>query len=251
MPNKNQIISTVAVISFIALLFYILWANPTTNSINSTQTALPIVTGVKIPTSIPKKSWLILPDLPDTATQADWGAEIYRLVCQDCHGDVGRGLTQEFISTWNPLDQNCWQSKCHATNHPPEGFILPRYIPAIMDDDTLARFETSLDLYEYILVNMPWHDPGNLIEEEYWQLTQYLILKNDLDPLNEPLDRSRAELLFLHENSAASDSEDTGIPDESFQDDDWAWIWTVSVILLGTVPLLVTAHWLWRRWKAN
>ena len=64
-----------------------------------------------------EESWLILPDLPPTATQADVGAEIYRLVCQDCHGNRGQGLTDEWRAEWDPEDQNCWQSKCHAPNH--------------------------------------------------------------------------------------------------------------------------------------
>ena len=35
------------------------------------------------------ESWLLLPTLPASATQADVGAEVYRLVCKACHGDTG------------------------------------------------------------------------------------------------------------------------------------------------------------------
>ena len=69
----------------------------------------------------PMHEWILI-DLPAGASQLEYGAEVYRLVCQDCHGNRGQGLTDEWRATWAPADQNCWQSKCHAANHPPEGF---------------------------------------------------------------------------------------------------------------------------------
>ena len=125
------------------------------------------------------ESWLILPEMPADATQADIGEEIYILVCRDCHGDRGQGLTDEFRATWAPKDQNCWQSKCHAPNHMVEGFELPRYIPAIIGPNTLARFQTANDLQAYIGTNMPWHNPGSLTQEEYWQLTAFILRENE------------------------------------------------------------------------
>ena len=72
-----------------------------------------------------ERNGLIMPDLGPDATQADYGAEVYRLVCKACHGDKGQGLTPDWIAQWAPEDQNCWQLKCHAENHPPERFVLP------------------------------------------------------------------------------------------------------------------------------
>jgi len=135
-----------------------------------------------IPSPTPEVSWLILPPMPMDATEADIGAEIYRLVCRDCHGDRGQGLTDEFRATWDPKDQNCWQSKCHSPPLRPEGFFLPHYIPAIIGPNTLARFEGAADLQEFIQKNMPWHDPGSLTQEEYWQLTAFILRENELDP---------------------------------------------------------------------
>lgn len=128
------------------------------------------------------KSWLILPTMPPGSTQADYGAEIYRLVCKSCHGDVGRGLTAEWIAQWNPADQNCWQSKCHAANHPQDGFEIPHYVPPVMGEGALLRFDTALDLYEYLRSSMPWQDPGSLLDSEYWQLTAYLLEANNITP---------------------------------------------------------------------
>jgi mono/diheme cytochrome c family protein len=126
------------------------------------------------------ESWIILPTLPATATQADVGAQIYRLVCKACHGDRGQGLTEEWRATWNPADRNCWQSKCHAANHPPEGFDLPRSVPPVIGPGILAKYQTAQDLHAYLQARMPWYAPGTLTDEEYWQLTAYLARANGL-----------------------------------------------------------------------
>jgi cytochrome c5 len=142
-------------------------------------------------------SWLKLPYLPASATQADVGAEVYRLVCRACHGDKGQGLTEEWIATWDPASQNCWQSHCHHANHPPEGFLLPRYVPAVIGDQALVRFQTAQDLKQYIHENMPWHTPGSLTEEEYLQLTAFLLRENKIIQDDTTLDRSKLDSLFL------------------------------------------------------
>ena len=37
-----------------------------------------------------QKQWILV-DLPAGASQLEYGSEVYRLVCQDCHGDRGQG----------------------------------------------------------------------------------------------------------------------------------------------------------------
>jgi len=142
------------------------------------------------------ESWLRLPDMPETATQADYGAEIYRLVCRDCHGDRGQGLTDEWRATWAPEDQNCWQSKCHVGNIPPEGFLLPRYVPPLLGEGSLSNHDTALDLYNFIRLRMPWHTPGSLQDWEYMQLTAFLARERGLNP-DLPLDENKAGKLLL------------------------------------------------------
>lgn len=151
------------------------------------------------PTPFPtaEVSWLRLPDLPASATQADVGAEVYRLVCSACHGNVGQGLTEDWIATWDPASQNCWQSHCHHANHPPEGFLLPRYVPPVIGDQALVRFQTAQDLKQYIHENMPWHRPGSLTEEEYLQLTAFLLRENKIIQNDTTLDRSNINTLLL------------------------------------------------------
>lgn len=178
-----------------------LWALLTATSLLATSSA----GGTASPHNRPQpqamptpESWLILPTLPPTASQADHGAHVYRLVCQACHGDQGQGLTDQWRSTWNPADQNCWQSKCHAPNHPPEGFELPRWAPAIMGSQTLLVYPTAFDLYTFIRTRMPWQAPGTLTDQEYWQLTAFLLRANHLVDNAAVLDVDNAALVPLH-----------------------------------------------------
>jgi cytochrome c len=136
--------------------------------------------GIAIPPS-DHAGWVLVPDLGPDATQVDYGAEIYRLVCKACHGDKGQGLTPDWIAQWAPDDQNCWQSKCHAANHPPDGFALPREIPAVTGETITNRFVSATQLHGYIAATMPWHAPGKLSAEEYWQVTAYLLEQNGIE----------------------------------------------------------------------
>jgi len=109
------------------------------------------------------------------------GAELYQFWCSTCHGDRGQGLTPEWRAEWPEGKQNCWQSKCHAANHPPDGFTIPKTVPALIGDDTLSKFNTAQDLYVYIRVTMPYWAPNILADEEYQAITIYLIEANYLN----------------------------------------------------------------------
>ncbi|MCO6449214.1 MAG: hypothetical protein J5I90_00370 [Caldilineales bacterium] len=120
------------------------------------------------------------PPMPDNPTQADFGRYDFYLYCMTCHGDRGQGLTEEWRSAWAPGDRNCWQSKCHAANHPPEGFQLPYFIPYVVGKGALARFATADDLFQYVRREMPWHWPGMYDDDIYWKLTAFLAHENGL-----------------------------------------------------------------------
>ncbi len=175
-------------------------------------------------------SWIIVPELPASATQADRGAEIYRLVCSSCHGDRGQGLTLEWRMTWNPKDQNCWQSKCHALNHPSDGFDLPHYIPAIIGPNTLGRFTTALDLYNYNHAAMPWYAPGSMIEAESWQVTAFLVRENGVDPIQTPLTPTKAARLLLHPGQSAMTTA-PALQTEVWMARSWPWIGAVFLFI--------------------
>jgi len=144
---------------------------------------------------------LIYSNLPANASQVDYGKEAYRLVCGACHGDKGQGLTADWIATWAPEDQNCWQSKCHAGNHPPDGFALPHTVPAIFNRDELQLFKTALDLETFIQDNMPWQNPGELKPEEYFNITAYILKVSGIDPMNQVLTSHLAASIPINPNA--------------------------------------------------
>jgi hypothetical protein len=82
--------------------------------------------------------------LPANPTQADLGAVDYWLICMICHGYRGQGVTEEWRNVSGPEEMNCWQSRCHASNQPPEGFVLPAYAPRIIGEGILGRFNPHL-----------------------------------------------------------------------------------------------------------
>lgn len=140
-------------------------------------------------------------------TQISQGAEAYYLVCMACHGDRGQGLTDEWRNLLDEPDRNCWQSKCHAANHPPGGFVFPKIVPALASPGMLARFETAFDLYLYVKTEMPFQAPGSLSEEEYWQLTAFLLSLNRVDPGPLPLNAQQAAEIELRQAVTGAVSE--------------------------------------------
>ncbi|HEY5983949.1 MAG TPA: c-type cytochrome, partial [Anaerolineales bacterium] len=160
-------------------------------------TPSPAPTGMTLPpTPAPEKDSWILVDLPADATQLQHGAEVYRLVCSACHAYSGEGLTDAWRATWDPKDQNCWQSKCHGPNHPPDCFLLP-IAPAIVGNQAMAPFATAADLHAYIQSTMPWQHPNGLTEEEGWAVTAYVIKLNRMNPGSE-LNAQNAADFRLH-----------------------------------------------------
>lgn len=150
------------------------------------------------PSAAPTPDRLAPPPMPANPTQADRGAQVYYLVCMACHGDRGQGLTDEWRAAWAPGDQNCWQSKCHAANYPPQGFQLPRSVPPVIGRWALTRFKTVAELYEYLRTQMPWQAPGSLQEDEYWQLTAFLLRSNGIASGRVLLGSENASHVRLH-----------------------------------------------------
>lgn len=159
-------------------------------------------------------------------TQADQGAQVYYLVCMACHGDRGQGLTEEWRGALDPPDQNCWQSKCHASNHPPEGFKLPEYIPAVVSPGTVYRFANAQEMLDYIQAEMPWQAPGILTTEEYWQLTAYLVRANGIDVGVNPLSEQTAPKVLLRPLPGNSEPEPAA-PSAQLR------FWGVALIILA------------------
>lgn len=120
------------------------------------------------------------PTLPALPSQADHGAQVFWLSCMPCHGDQGQGLTDEFRATYPPEEEYCWESGCHGANPYESGFTLPKKIPAVIGESTLAKFTDAAQLHAYIRAAMPFWKPGSLTEEESWRVTAFILRQNNL-----------------------------------------------------------------------
>ena len=228
--------------------------------------ALPVAAQAPTPTDAPTRSpaptrpatesmnpdsWILIEELPEDAAQADFGEQYYIFVCQSCHGDEGRGLTAEWISKWAPNDQNCWQTKCHASSHPPDGFTIPYTVPPVVGEDTLLNFRTAFDLYNYIRHAMPYQAPGTMLDEEYWAVTAYLMRENQMGDLSEPLSPDNAVSMALRPGDAVFASpltteppaaEPTAVPGDLTGSLDNAWPFLGG----GLIVLLASGFLAWR-----
>ena len=140
---------------------------------------------------------LTSPLLPPESPQIDLGAETYYQICLACHGDWGQGLTDEWRSEWGE-DMDCWQSKCHAPNHPPGGFEFPKTVPPVLGMGALAGYANAEELYQNISQTMPWWNPGSLTEEQSWGLTAYLMdVRGEIDQ-SVTLNTASASIYRLH-----------------------------------------------------
>jgi quinol-cytochrome oxidoreductase complex cytochrome b subunit len=148
---------------------------------------------------------------PQNPTQLDQGSLVYWGICLTCHGDRGQGLTDEWRAVFG-ADQNCWTSKCHAPNHPPDGFAIPRNLlpPAIKGFGTLTRFNTAQELYDYIVVSMPWWNPNSLTTDQAWAVTAYLLKINGTLPQGVVLNSTDAAAIRVHQLVNAGQNDQAG-----------------------------------------
>ena len=140
---------------------------------------------------------LAKPPMSDPPTQVELGHAEYWMSCMVCHGDRGQGLTEEWRTVLDPADMNCWQSKCHAPNHPPYGFEIPRTSPLVIGPGALSGYQTASDLFAYLRVYMPWSFPGLFEDDVYWNLTAYLADANAIDLPKEPLSPDNGDEVLL------------------------------------------------------
>ena len=178
----------------------------TIDSPQATPTRMP-------PTPATVAERLARPNLasPQNPTQLDQGSLVYWGICLTCHGDRGQGLTNEWRAVFG-ADQNCWTSKCHAPNHPPEGFVIPRdhLPPAVKGIGTLSRFNTAQELYDYIVVSMPWWKPNSLTTQQAWAVTAYLLKMNGTLPQWVVLNPTDASAIPVHHLVNTSRNDQTG-----------------------------------------
>jgi len=133
----------------------------------------------------------------DSSEQLKRGSLIYWGVCMACHGDRGQGLSDEWRAAYGAEDRNCWQSGCHGRDYPPESFLLPKeeLIPGLAGSGKLARFKNAQEVHDFILGNMPWWDPGQLTNEEAWQVTSYILSLHKVLPKGLDLSETNASAI--------------------------------------------------------
>lgn len=157
---------------------------------------MPFVPKTIIPDQTPRPDPMNCPAVTTDATQADRGSFVYCQVCMICHGDVGQGLDAYRAELPEP-DNNCFQSGCHGAKHPPEGFTIPKFAPVVMGVGVLDHYENALKLHDYLKETMPWWKPGYLTEDEYWQLTTFMLRSNGLDLGSEELNPENASEILI------------------------------------------------------
>ena len=168
-------------------------------------------------------------------TQISLGSQVYYQVCMACHGDHGQGLTDQWRAALDPPDQNCWQSGCHNPHHPPGGFVFPRYVPAVISPGVVARFANASELHDFIQTEMPWQAPGSLTDEEYWQLTAFLVSANGIDPGSQPLTAENAAAVRLRPVVL------TPTPAQVSVGVSWSWLGLAA--FLGLCLLILLVQW--------
>ena len=178
-----------------------------------TSTAPKPTPAPALPTPASNAERLARPALvsPKNPTQLDQGTLIYWGVCMACHGDRGEGLTNEWRAVYGE-DKNCWASKCHASNHPPQGFVIPRdrLPPAVTGLGALTRYNTAQQLYDYIVVTMPWWKPGSLTPAKAWAVTAYILKMNGTLPQGVVLDGTDASAIPVHHAVNVSQDDHVG-----------------------------------------
>jgi cytochrome c len=136
--------------------------------------------------------------------QVRHGAEVYDLVCSNCHGNTGLGIGEgraEFL----PEHQRC--EKCHRPNNAPTkanveiseknsfNIGIP---PALQGEGSLSKFGNAAGLNAYLKAAMPRYEPGNLAEQEYLDITAFLLALNDVLPKDIVLTNENGSSITLY-----------------------------------------------------
>ena len=228
----------------------VLWLLPLVVSRAQSEDTTTPTPGTPRPT--PTVDRLAAPPTVEKPTQADEGAQLYWLHCQPCHGDQGQGLTEEWRAQYPPEDQNCWNSGCHGSRPYENGFTLPTAVPAVIGEDSLARFATLGEVHTFIQSAMPYQAAGHLSEAEYLAITAFLGRAHGVWN-EEPLNIANASEVRLQplapENVVSSPEPVTTVPATAIEprlhaSHNQVWPWLGIIVVL----LLFGGAWLWRRY---
>lgn len=128
----------------------------------------------------------------EAKTQTKRGETLYAEHCSVCHGKSARGLSEARLAF--PEDHRRCES-CHRPSNPPQMDLLAMHsrnafsigeAPALVGKDALAHFPNEEVLRSYISATMPRPFPGSLSEQDYRDLSAFLLeLNAPADKVNE------------------------------------------------------------------
>jgi mono/diheme cytochrome c family protein len=155
-----------------------LWGSPSRSALTAADRVTVPGIAQTNPTSTPFRNPTATPP-----TQGGHGHDLFYIYCMPCHGDRGQGLTDEFRSRqYPPEDTNCWKSGCHGNRPYDNGFTLPKTVPVLIGANTLTKFATARNMFDFMRTAMPFNKPGSLSQEQYLQLLAFLLEQNNLVP---------------------------------------------------------------------
>jgi mono/diheme cytochrome c family protein len=169
-------------------------------------------------------------------SQGGHGHDLFDLYCMPCHGDQGQGLTDEFRNRqYPPEEANCWTSGCHGARPYENGFTLPKTIPALIGRNTLTKFATARNMFDYMRTAMPFNAPGSLSQEQYLQLLAYLLEQNSFVTTGSRLDPDSLQQINLRPAQLPTSAAEAA----ATLPDNFSSALLIGVIILGTVVVAV------------
>jgi cytochrome c len=151
---------------------------PTTPGGESTATTTPTTasTGTTAPTTSDTGS--ATPTATDDGVaQADRGAKLFNDNCASCHGDKGEGTkTGPAVVGKDALPKD-----------PPKKAKYRK-----------VKFETALDVANYVMKSMPADNPGGLDPKQYWDIMAFDLKANGVDVSGKHIDEKTTADIKLH-----------------------------------------------------
>jgi mono/diheme cytochrome c family protein len=216
----------------------LLWGWPTQSANGASRAALTVTDHITF-LGIAQTNLIPTPRFNPTATppsQGGHGHDLFDLYCMPCHGDQGQGLTDEFRNRqYPPEDVNCWKSGCHGARPYENGFTLPQTIPAVIGPNTLTKFATARNMFDYMRAAMPFNAPGSLSEEQYLQLLAYLLEQNKFVTTGAQLDPDLLQQISLRPEPVPTPTAGDAVASS----DTSSAVVIAIVLLLGMVVLAV------------
>jgi mono/diheme cytochrome c family protein len=116
------------------------------------------------------------------AAQLQRGHAVYAFHCTTCHGATGQGF-EEARSAFPDDHYHC--IRCHAPANPPvmtqaeidrtQSVFALGNAPGLADAEALAKFGSAAGLHAYVRATMPRWNPGSLDDDEFLDVTAYVL----------------------------------------------------------------------------